>query len=361
MTCLQFVLFIIIPCNGVFSGSLRIPTSDFQKSVITASEHLVNVFNDKPCFGGLHCIHGHCRRKSENILVSECVCDIGWMGLVCDQRVDVSNFEDNHNGLEVGRLARESRSTSTAVITTPPSNVGKVQNIGRENDDGADDVIVTNNKVVSGDDNDNTAVIDNNVNRVCDNNYIPRTLTERTCTLGLLCRFGTCTVDHQDTYIAYTCHCDKGAVGIFCEHKCCLDCGTHGSCHLFHNGTQFCNCHMGYHDKRCQEKQTGKQAKKQTMDNGEEEKISRSSVCVIRFCLSMPRTINLLLFFFFFFFLCVLLLTFTTLFSYFFQKTGFNISSKLYPLGKLKYFNMSSAAKFTQCWAFIQCEKRYHR
>ena len=221
---MQFIL--------IVSKSTHISTRQWQP---TANK--ISYSNKKPCFGGLHCVHGRCRRENVEageFFISECVCDSGWMGLVCDQRVDAWKSTDQ----------TEARNDAFEITTnTLPNNFEEHKVAG---DDGAQVSTKLPGDVIK------KSFEGNDVRDICSENYTPRSIEERACTTGLLCRFGTCSIEHRDTFIAYTCHCDKGAVGIFCEHKCCLDCGDHGSCHLFPNGTQFCNCKPDFGGERCQ-------------------------------------------------------------------------------------------------------------
>ena len=225
-------VFLVINQYGI-NGQIR----KLQKSSFIPPVHATHVLEldlgVTQCTNGLRCIHGYCTRRTKEILIWECVCDPGWVGLVCDQRVD-------RHDLPVDIPVRVPTSDKLPESSRNDNGNTILDNGSKQSDGGTAESSL---ELADG-------------RHACDKSYIPRTFTERTCTLGLLCRFGTCFVDHQDTYIAYTCHCDEGAVGIFCEHKCCLACGARGSCQLLPNGTQFCNCDIGYQGSECQERQT---------------------------------------------------------------------------------------------------------
>jgi hypothetical protein len=89
-------------------------------------------------------------------------------------------------------------------------------------------------------------------NDVCSDNYKKRPLSERMCTPGLVCTYGSCSSDHKGSYIAFDCSCDKGASGLLCENKCCLDCGNHGHCAIFADGKPYCRCRKGYFGDSCE-------------------------------------------------------------------------------------------------------------
>lgn len=238
-------------CVPILSKNVHISTIALHGPTAAASSKGISGSTETLCFGGFRCVHGRCQKDVGDFLISECICDPGWAGLLCDQMIVAWKFGDRaqsdvrDDGVKVTTKSlfqrvrdqdQENDALQPQYTTKPPSGVFQKR---LENDD---------------------------VNDVCRNDYQAHPVEERTCTAGLMCKFGTCITDHKGTYIAYSCDCDKGALGIFCEHKCCLDCGENGSCQRYNNGTQFCNCKMGYNGGSCQYKQTAEQ----TLDNGKD-------------------------------------------------------------------------------------------
>ena len=90
---------------------------------------------------------------------------------------------------------------------------------------------------------------------ICKDSSLERTETERACSRTFTCKYGVCekSLEENDgwTGYKYDCRCDVGAVGLMCEHRCCLDC-EHGTCAV-HNGTEYCSCEQQYKGSRCEE------------------------------------------------------------------------------------------------------------
>ena len=90
---------------------------------------------------------------------------------------------------------------------------------------------------------------------ICKNSALERTEIERACSRTFTCKYGVCekSLEENDgwTGYKYDCRCDVGAVGLMCEHRCCLDC-DHGTCAV-HNGTEYCSCEQQYKGARCEE------------------------------------------------------------------------------------------------------------
>lgn len=97
---------------------------------------------------------------------------------------------------------------------------------------------------------------DQDSDNVCSDNYQTRPLSERMCTPGLVCTYGSCSSEHKGTYIAFECSCDKGAKGLLCDEKCCLECGANGRCERLPDGHQFCRCRRGYYGNTCEHSQS---------------------------------------------------------------------------------------------------------
>lgn len=86
----------------------------------------------------------------------------------------------------------------------------------------------------------------------CSSKYLLRPVFERVCRFGMRCVYGTCSSESHGSYIAFECKCDSGARGLFCEDRCCLDCGDNGKCDIDPEGTPFCFCKPGYEGERCE-------------------------------------------------------------------------------------------------------------
>ncbi|KAH3695067.1 hypothetical protein DPMN_082518 [Dreissena polymorpha] len=87
---------------------------------------------------------------------------------------------------------------------------------------------------------------------VCSSSYQQRPDDDRKCQFGFRCMYGTCSSDSSSKQITFQCKCDPGAMGIFCEQKCCLNCGQNGNCDVRPNGTPFCFCRRGFTGEKCE-------------------------------------------------------------------------------------------------------------
>ena len=89
---------------------------------------------------------------------------------------------------------------------------------------------------------------------VCRESALERTESERTCSRNFVCQYGVCekTMEETNGWMGwkYDCVCDLGSVGLMCEHRCCLNCGAHGTCAV-HNGTEYCSCEHQYKGLSC--------------------------------------------------------------------------------------------------------------
>ena len=89
---------------------------------------------------------------------------------------------------------------------------------------------------------------------VCGDTAYERTVEERTCSRTFVCQYGVCekTLEETNGWMGwkYDCLCDLGSVGLLCEHRCCLDCGEHGTCDV-HNNTKYCSCQHHYKGDNC--------------------------------------------------------------------------------------------------------------
>ena len=84
---------------------------------------------------------------------------------------------------------------------------------------------------------------------VCEKDYQPLGLSERTCDLGFTCVYGFCNRTHIGKSV---CICDDGASGPFCGEVCCLDCGENGTCGIDQTtGNQTCLCDKQYSGETC--------------------------------------------------------------------------------------------------------------
>ena len=90
---------------------------------------------------------------------------------------------------------------------------------------------------------------------ICKESAPERSESERACSRTFRCKYGVCekSLEENDgwTGYKYDCRCDVGAVGLMCEHRCCLNC-DHGTC-VVHNGTEYCSCEQQYKGMRCEE------------------------------------------------------------------------------------------------------------
>ncbi|KAH3847105.1 hypothetical protein DPMN_089419 [Dreissena polymorpha] len=78
-------------------------------------------------------------------------------------------------------------------------------------------------------------------------NYVKRPESERSCSgIFLSCEYGICI---KETGVK-RCECDLGATGPLCEHRCCRDCGAHGSCRIIPKDG--CDCERNYKGKNCE-------------------------------------------------------------------------------------------------------------
>ena len=290
------IVVIYMHCEVAICKSVQLTTRTLYNVAQTEPSESGRNFIDGPCFGNLHCVHGICRKhygETQEFLISECLCEPNWTGLICDQRQTIArpSRHPNPSSLDVP----EDDDTTHGALKTTKSVRGE-GNTPRKH------VVGGGHKYTTDDPNgafgkDTASTKDDNRN-VCGASYELRTLEERSCIHGLLCRFGTCSSDHKGSYIAYKCHCDKGAIGIFCDHKCCLECGEHGRCELFVNGTQFCNCMLGYSGKQCQLEHGKSEPAKLTLKNGKFKSfvflLSFSLHVCLYVCLSVYRPIDLL-------------------------------------------------------------------
>lgn len=88
------------------------------------------------------------------------------------------------------------------------------------------------------------------VSDVCATNYHMRPQEERNCSY-FVCKYGYCSVEDS----LYSCNCDPGGSGPFCNYKCCLQCSEHGRCEL-DDGIEFCHCDTNYEGDLCESKVT---------------------------------------------------------------------------------------------------------
>ena len=86
----------------------------------------------------------------------------------------------------------------------------------------------------------------------CSSSYKLRPRDDRMCQFGFRCMYGSCSSDYSLKQITFQCKCDPGAMGLFCENKCCLNCGQNGQCDVKPDGTQFCFCRRGYTGQNCE-------------------------------------------------------------------------------------------------------------
>ena len=82
---------------------------------------------------------------------------------------------------------------------------------------------------------------------LCNNNYVYRNTSERTCGSNVTCQYGQCVIENATAI----CLCDEGASGSLCEHKCCLECGLHGECRIHEQLGEYCHCFGNYTGDRC--------------------------------------------------------------------------------------------------------------
>ncbi|XP_067678317.1 protein draper-like [Haliotis asinina] len=99
-----------------------------------------------------------------------------------------------------------------------------------------------NNHTTNGDGDDSTALTATSATTTL------RPASQRKCFPGFVCIHGICSVTRS------SCDCDPGWSGIFCQTSCELDCGSHGVCDVFVNGTTFCFCNFGYTGSRCEKR-----------------------------------------------------------------------------------------------------------
>lgn len=90
---------------------------------------------------------------------------------------------------------------------------------------------------------------------ICKDTDMERTEKERACSRTFKCKYGVCEKSLEENKswsgYKYDCKCDVGAIGLMCEHRCCLKC-DHGTCEV-HNGTEYCSCEAHYKGMTCDE------------------------------------------------------------------------------------------------------------
>ena len=196
---------------------------------------------DTGCRTSNECLHGYCD------VTFKCVCYTGWTGLRCELSNQTGNSSSSSG--PKSHVQGEAILKTQGNLTTSHQKLSKLLEIllrGSKNK--LFDVSTSKYRDVR---LVQTTEEDSSDHDVCSTSYKPHKLKDRNCIAGLACQYGTCSKQDQGSSLTFTCQCDKGASGLFCDSKCCLNCGKQGRCEVFSNGTEFCNCKLGFTGQFC--------------------------------------------------------------------------------------------------------------
>ena len=179
-----------------------------------------------------------------------CQCEPNWIGVLCDTFLCPPGYECRTSTGVLNCFTQPSDATNTSVQTS------------------------TENRAIMTFTTDQPEVHKPNA---CKADYELRPVSQRQCIPGFMCQYGVCKLDtSSESQLAMACHCDDGAIGTYCDFKCCRDCGQFGKCVNiatgFNRSEQFCACHQNYTGNFCGERRknsdTGKHNRWRTFSIG---------------------------------------------------------------------------------------------
>ncbi|KAK3606134.1 hypothetical protein CHS0354_010763 [Potamilus streckersoni] len=192
----------------------------------TATDIRIDFSNvDSPCMRGLNCFHGKCHTEIANSK-NRCVCEAVWQGPFCN--IKIPNLDQPP--------------TDLPKVVEEPSifDIAKIKSSDGEE-----------NKLYKREDSVKSSNTGKPLNS-CSKNYKLRPLSDRQCFPNFVCQYGECRKKRIENYIHLECVCDLGVYGLFCQHRCCLDCGNNGICAIGNGETEpFCKCREGFVGWRC--------------------------------------------------------------------------------------------------------------
>lgn len=227
---------------------------------------------ESTCHADTDCSHGLCDKRTKT-----CTCDIGWTGITCNELIPYKNIGEGPQTKEV--LVKEKEKVTSYLVgalniaenpqkhtnrrpidlragirfkSTPKIEVKLVKDELKKSNTLGDVAAATNTKPESMFTEYEANPIETEENDACSNRYKYKAIEIRSCSTGLECEYGRCSSKFYGSYVAFECTCDKGARGLLCEQKCCLDCGSNGQCDFYPDGTPFCFCRRGYYGTRCE-------------------------------------------------------------------------------------------------------------
>ncbi|XP_045160174.2 uncharacterized protein LOC123525300 [Mercenaria mercenaria] len=291
MPILYVIYFVII--SHFLNVYIYTRAQHIAHNAIQDKASVINISYNK-CSATKMCVHGICNEK-----LGTCVCYYGWRGDVCDRLVRNNHlfrprkitrnepYKTRHNVvttrhrrlmnpdryvidllmaffpklkgyfqriLELGAVSKQTINTFyiSPVATSKFAMEVKAKTHARKRTTTTELPEIDTASAISEIKSTSEEVIEELESGVCSDSYKISPLSERMCTPGLVCKYGTCSSEHKGTYIAFDCSCDKGASGLLCEHKCCLDCGNNGRCDIFADGKPYCRCRRGYSGDNCE-------------------------------------------------------------------------------------------------------------
>lgn len=227
------------------------------------------------CNTDSECSHGRCDTKTKT-----CSCDLGWTGKTCNEMVKYTKVvseqtpqmktkKNNEHSYLINALNKAKKaeqrpkhrkhpidlSAGVKFKTTPNIEVKLVKNAIKDTPAFRKAGTLQSSAPIDLDiqaKDLKTLMTELEESDACSDKYKYRPREERHCVTGLECKYGKCSSMNYGSYIAFECKCDRGAKGLLCEQKCCLNCGTNGRCDFKPDGTPFCFCRRGFYGYRCE-------------------------------------------------------------------------------------------------------------
>ena len=221
-------------------GTNVVPDGNTTTPSLTTTIASNTTIDQNGCPDDFPCIHGFCNRTGADNNVLVCICEPGYYGTDCSEifcPVDPcllnvcpgQNCETLQNCSYVCYCDDNTTSCVNNITSTTASVSVQTTSVS---------VHTTSVSVLP---------VEHNP---CYDNFTRRPESERACVHGM-CEYGRCVVE-----LSFNCRCDKGADGIFCQYRCCLDCGPHGTCKNSSSLGAYCNCHTNYTGDKCETMKT---------------------------------------------------------------------------------------------------------
>ncbi|XP_046557715.1 sushi, nidogen and EGF-like domain-containing protein 1 isoform X2 [Haliotis rubra] len=219
--------------NSTSVTSTSSATSSLPTTRLTST---LRPLSKRRCLTGFTCQHGYCRPGQ-----LKCFCDAGWVGIFCQtpcslncgthgqcRATSAGQTCECSSGFTGGRCKDVIRIAPQLTSSSGPT---QTQNVPQA----VSSVVATTSSTAS----------------------LPP-LSARQCILGssaFVCKHGSCYKGAKNrTTIAGSvlkCVCERGWFGVFCQEPCPLNCGPHGRCDVFKNGTFYCSCASEYMGPTC--------------------------------------------------------------------------------------------------------------